>query len=107
MSLGSHHHGAHGHGQMALIDALTGEHASMAANRLVRRSVNVSMGVTEAACTWPIAWQAFSEDRPDLAARLRVTAFPTVIAFRGGVERARRVGLTTLPRLMELCEAAS
>ena len=45
MSLGSHHHGAHGHGQMALIDALTGEHASMAANRLVRRSVNVSMGV--------------------------------------------------------------
>ncbi len=45
MSLGSHHHGAHGHGQMALIDALTGEHASMAANHLVRRSVNVSMGV--------------------------------------------------------------
>ena len=44
MSLGSHHAG-HGHGQLALIDALTGEHGSMAANRLVRRSVNVSMGV--------------------------------------------------------------
>lgn len=43
MSLGSHH--GHDHGQLALIDALTGEHASVAANRLVRRSVNVSMGV--------------------------------------------------------------
>lgn len=50
MSLGSHHHAGHSHaghshGQTALIDALTGEHASVAANRLVRRSVNVSMGV--------------------------------------------------------------
>ena len=48
MSLGSHHHVGHGHGQLALIDALTGEHASVAANRLVRRSVNVSMGVNVA-----------------------------------------------------------
>ena len=40
-----HGHGAHGHGSAALIDALTGEHASAASNRLVRRSVNVSMGV--------------------------------------------------------------
>ena len=50
MSLSSHHHAGHAHaehdhGQLALIDALTGEHASAAANRLVRRSVNVSMGV--------------------------------------------------------------
>ena len=49
MSLGHHHkghsHGAHAHGQTALIDALTGEHASAASNKLVRRSVNVSMGV--------------------------------------------------------------
>lgn len=50
MSLGSHHHAghshaAHDHGQLALIDALTGEHASVESNRLVRRSVNVSMGV--------------------------------------------------------------
>ncbi|BBU68552.1 cation diffusion facilitator family transporter [Fluviibacter phosphoraccumulans] len=49
MSLGHNHaghaHGAHGHGSAALIDALTGEHASAASNRLVRRSVNVSMGV--------------------------------------------------------------
>ena len=53
MSLGSHHHAGHshaghGHGQTALIDALTGEHASVDANRLVRRSVNVSMGVNVA-----------------------------------------------------------
>lgn len=49
MSLGHHHkghsHGAHAHGQTALIDALTGEHGSTASNKLVRRSVNVSMGV--------------------------------------------------------------
>lgn len=49
MSLGHHHkghsHGAHAHGQTALIDALTGEHASAASNKLVRRSVNVSMGI--------------------------------------------------------------
>ena len=49
MSLGHHHkghaHGAHAHGQTALIEALTGEHASAASNRLVRRSVNVSMTV--------------------------------------------------------------
>ena len=50
MSLDGHHHAGHthaghGHGQTALIDALTGEHGSAAANRLVRRSVNVSMGV--------------------------------------------------------------
>lgn len=50
MSLGSHHHAGHSHadhshGQVALIDALTGSHASAEANRLVRRSVNVSMGV--------------------------------------------------------------
>lgn len=49
MSLGHNHaghaHGAHKHGQTALIEALTGEHATVASNRLVRRSVNVSMGV--------------------------------------------------------------
>ena len=49
MSLGHHHnghtHAAHTHGQTALIDALTGEHGSVASNKLVRRSVNVSMGV--------------------------------------------------------------
>lgn len=49
MSAGHHHgghsHVGHEHGQAALIDALTGENASAAANQLVRRSVNVSMGV--------------------------------------------------------------
>ena len=44
MSLG-HHHAGHTHDQSALIDALTGTHGNAAANRLVRRSVNVSMGV--------------------------------------------------------------
>ncbi|MEN9880153.1 MAG: hypothetical protein RIQ55_799 [Pseudomonadota bacterium] len=44
MSVG-HHHAGHAHDQTALIDALTGVHGSAASNRLVRRSVNVSMGV--------------------------------------------------------------
>ena len=44
MSLG-HHHAGHAHDQSALIDALTGAHGSAASNRLVRRSVNVSVGV--------------------------------------------------------------
>ena len=44
MSL-EHHHAGHAHDQSALIDALTGAHGSAASNRLVRRSVNVSMGV--------------------------------------------------------------
>lgn len=44
MSLG-HHHAGHPHDQTALIDALTGAHGSAASNRLVRRSVNVSMGI--------------------------------------------------------------
>ena len=44
MSAG-HHHAGHAHDQTALIDALTGVHGSAASNRLVRRSVNVSMGV--------------------------------------------------------------
>jgi cation diffusion facilitator family transporter len=40
-----HHHAGHSHDHTALIDALTGVHADQAANRLVRKSVNVSMGV--------------------------------------------------------------
>jgi len=47
-----------------------------------------------------------AEEHPELAARLRVTAFPTVIAFRGGKELARRVGLTTAQRLSNLLEAS-
>jgi thioredoxin 1 len=43
-----------------------------------------------------------AEEYPHLAARLGVKAFPTVIAFRGGEEIARSVGLTTLPRLARL-----
>jgi len=40
-----HHHAGHSHDQTALIDALTGAHGGEASNRLVRKSVNVSMGV--------------------------------------------------------------
>ena len=61
MSLG-HHHAGHVHDQNALIDALTGVHGSAAANRLVRRSVNVSMGVNVALSVLQIAvgWLAHS-----------------------------------------------
>ncbi len=44
MSLG-HQHVGHVHDKSALIDALTGTHGNATANRMVRRSVNVSMGV--------------------------------------------------------------
>jgi thioredoxin 1 len=40
-----------------------------------------------------------------LAARLRVKGFPTVIAFAGGKEVARHVGLTTKEKLLKLLEA--
>ena len=42
-----------------------------------------------------------------LAARLRVTALPTVIAFAGGKELARHVGLTTKEKLLKLLEPRS
>ena len=44
---------------------------------------------------------------PELAARLRVKAFPTVIAFAGGKELARHVGLTTKAKLLKLLERGS
>ncbi len=40
-----------------------------------------------------------------LAARLRVKAFPTVIAFAGGKEVARHVGPTTKAKLLGLLGA--
>ena len=46
-----------------------------------------------------------AEAHPDLAARLRVTAFPTLILFRAGAEVARQVGLTTLKRLNHMLES--
>jgi thioredoxin len=39
-----------------------------------------------------------------LAARLRVKGFPTIIAFAGGKEVARHVGLTTKEKLLKLLE---
>lgn len=63
MSLGHHHTGhSHGHDQTALIDALTGAHGSAVSNRLVRRSVNVSMGLNIALSVLQIivGWLAHS-----------------------------------------------
>jgi thioredoxin 1 len=45
------------------------------------------------------------EESAALAARLRVKAFPTIIAFSGGKEVARHVGLTTKEKLLRLVEA--
>jgi thioredoxin 1 len=41
---------------------------------------------------------------PAVAARFRVKAFPTVIAFAGGKEVGRHVGLTTRAKLLRLLE---
>ena len=41
---------------------------------------------------------------PALAARFRIKAFPTVIAFVGGKEVARHVGLTTRAKLLQLVD---
>jgi thioredoxin 1 len=41
---------------------------------------------------------------PALAARFRIKAFPTVIAFAGGKEVARHVGLTTRAKLLRMVE---
>lgn len=42
------------------------------------------------------------DDQAALAARFRVKAFPTVIAFSGGREVGRHVGLTTREKLLGL-----
>ncbi|OIN99768.1 MAG: hypothetical protein AUJ49_10725 [Desulfovibrionaceae bacterium CG1_02_65_16] len=34
--------------------------------------LNVCLGVSDAACTWPIAWRNFQEQRPDQARRIEV-----------------------------------
>jgi thioredoxin 1 len=44
------------------------------------------------------------DEEAALAARLRIKAFPTVIAFAGGVEVGRHVGLTTREKLLRLVE---
>ena len=45
------------------------------------------------------------DDQPALAARFRIKAFPTVIAFAGGKEVARHVGLTTKDKLLQMVQA--
>ncbi len=45
------------------------------------------------------------DEQAALAARFRIKAFPTVIAFAGGKEVARHVGLTTKEKLLQLVQA--
>jgi len=45
------------------------------------------------------------DDQPRLAARFGIRAFPTVIAFAGGKEVARHVGLTTREKLLQMVGA--
>ena len=50
-----------------------------------------------------LAIRSVDGDRhPMLAGRYGVRAFPTVVAFAGGEDVGRRVGLTTAPKLLEL-----
>jgi len=42
------------------------------------------------------------DDQAALAAKLRIKAFPTVVAFAGGKEVGRHVGLTTREKLLRL-----
>jgi thioredoxin 1 len=44
------------------------------------------------------------DDQAGLAARFRIKAFPTVIAFAGGKEVARHVGLTTREKLLQMVQ---
>ncbi len=48
-----------------------------------------------------------AEQWPELAARLAVRAFPTVMVFHQGREVARHVGLTTAKRLRGMLDAAA
>ena len=48
-----------------------------------------------------------AEDHPELAARLGVKAFPTLIAFQNGKEQARRVGLTSPTRIREMLDSSA
>ena len=49
--------------------------------------------------------QIDAEDHPDLAARLHVRAFPTMIVFTAGREVARHVGLTNAKRIRGMLSA--
>jgi thioredoxin 1 len=44
------------------------------------------------------------DDQAALATKLRIKAFPTVVAFAGGKEVGRHVGLTTREKLLRLVE---
>lgn len=45
-----------------------------------------------------------ADANPDIATRYRVRGFPTVIAFAGGEERGRHVGVTNAATLLALVE---
>lgn len=47
------------------------------------------------------------DENPSLAARLGVRGFPTVVAFAGGREIGRQVGLARKERLLKLIEAVA
>jgi thioredoxin 1 len=44
------------------------------------------------------------DEQASLAARLRIKAVPTVVAFAGGAEVGRHVGVTTREKLLRLVE---
>jgi thioredoxin 1 len=46
-----------------------------------------------------------ADEHPALAARYVVKGYPTIVAFFGGEERARRLGATTKEKLLEMVEA--
>jgi thioredoxin 1 len=48
-----------------------------------------------------------ADECPSLAARFSVRGYPTVIAFGGGVERARHLGATNESTLLRMVEACS
>jgi thioredoxin 1 len=44
------------------------------------------------------------DDAPAVTARLRVRGAPTVVVFKSGKERARRLGVTTRERLLAMID---
>jgi thioredoxin 1 len=46
-----------------------------------------------------------ADEHPSLAARFAVRGYPTIIAFAGGVEKARHLGATNREKLMQMIDA--
>lgn len=58
--------------------------------------LNVCVGTTAAACTWPVAWQAFRQEHPDQARRIEVRWSTATLPSNGLVAR------TDLPERVRL-----